>query len=305
VTGRPPTAGGALADFVLRHPRLLVLTGAGCSTASGIPDYRDADGRAKHPRPVLYADFVWSLPARRRYWARSLRGWPRVAQARPNAAHRALARLEARGRVGLLVTQNVDGLHQKAGSRRVLDLHGRLDAVECLGCGARFRRDDMQALLVAWNPRCAEAAQAVPAPDGDAQLEDVGDDFRVPDCRDCGGVLKPGVVLFGESVPRRRVAAALAALAACDGLLVVGSSLMVYSGYRFCLAARELGKPVAAVNLGRTRAEELLTLKAEAECGETLGALLDALDARGGEPQPLKYGSICLNARASLRASSS
>jgi NAD-dependent SIR2 family protein deacetylase len=228
-----------------------------------------------------------------------------VAQARPNAAHRALVLLEERGRISLLVTQNVDGLHQKAGSLRVLDLHGRLDAVECLGCGARFRRDDVQALLVAWNPQCASLTRAVQAPDGDAQLEDVGEDFRVPDCRDCGGVLKPAVVLFGEGVPRRRVAAALAALAACDGLLVVGSSLMVYSGYRFCLAARELGKPVAAVNLGRTRAEELLTLKAEAECGEALGALLEGLDARGGDLQPLKYGSICLNARPSLRASSS
>jgi NAD-dependent SIR2 family protein deacetylase len=306
VTGRPPAAGAAtLADFVLRHPRLLVLTGAGCSTASGIPDYRDADGRPKHRRPILYADFVRSPSARRRYWARSLRGWPRVAHARPNHAHRALMRLEARGRVGLLVTQNVDGLHQKAGSLRVLDLHGRLDAVECLGCGARFRRDDVQALLIAWNRRCADLQEAAQAPDGDAQLEDIGDDFRVPDCRDCGGVLKPGVVLFGESVPRQRVAKALGALAACDALLVVGSSLTVYSGYRFCLAARELGKPVAAINLGRTRAEDLLTLKAEAECGAALGAMLEELDARGGEPQPLKYGSICLNARPSLRASSS
>jgi NAD-dependent SIR2 family protein deacetylase len=271
-------ASAGLADFVVRHPRLLVLTGAGCSTASGIPDYRGADGRLKARQPLLYADFVRSAGARRRYWARSMLGWPRVAQARPNAAHRALARLEARGRVGLLVTQNVDGLHQRAGSGRVLDLHGRLDAVACLGCGALVRRDDVQSLLVAWNPRVAARAQAVQAPDGDAQLA-VGEDFRVPDCRECGGVLKPDVVLFGESVPRWRVARTLAALAACDGMLVVGSSLAVYSGYRFCLAARELGKPVAAVNLGRTRADEWLALKAEAECGEILAALLDRLEA--------------------------
>lgn len=289
-----------MADFVIRHPGLLVLTGAGCSTASGIPDYRDADGRSKHRRPVLYADFVRSPGARRRYWARSVVGWPRVAQALPNQAHRALARLETHGRVSLLVTQNVDGLHQKAGSRAVLDLHGRLDGVECLECGALFRRDDVQALLLAWNPRRADLEQAAQAPDGDAQLEALGD-FRVPDCRDCGGVLKPGVVLFGENVPGRRVAVALAALAACDGLLVIGSSLMVYSGYRFCLAARQLGKPVAAVNLGRTRADELLTLKVEGECGEALAALLDRLC----DLQPLRYGSICLKARPSLRASSS
>ena len=272
-------AGGRLADFVIRHPRLLVLTGAGCSTASGIPDYRGPDGRLKQRLPVLYADFLQSPAARRRYWARSMAGWPRVAEARPNPAHRALARLEARGRVGLLVTQNVDGLHQKAGSSRVLDLHGRLDAVACLGCGALFRRDDVQALLVAWNPQLTARTQSVPAPDGDAQLEAVGDDFRVPDCRDCGGVLKPDVVLFGESVPRGRVAEALAALAACDGVLVVGSSLAVYSGYRFCLEARELGKPIAALNLGRTRAEDLLALKAEAECGEALSAVLERLEA--------------------------
>jgi NAD-dependent SIR2 family protein deacetylase len=268
----------ALAQFVRRHPRLLVLTGAGCSTASGIPDYRDADGRSRHSRPMAYAEFVGSERARRRYWARSLAGWPRVARARPNAAHRALARLEALGRVGLLVTQNVDGLHQRAGSLRVLDLHGRLDRVECLGCGAHFRRDDVQALLLAWNPTSAGLVRAGEAPDGDAQLEGVAEGFRVPDCRECGGLLKPGVVFFGESVPRRQVAAALAALAECDGLLVVGSSLMVYSGYRFALAARELGKAVAAVNLGRTRADELLALKAQAECGEALAAVVAGLD---------------------------
>src|SRR5262245_9018846 len=271
------SSGEALAGFVRAHPRLLGLTGAGCSTASGIPDYRDTDGRSRHRRPVLYADFVASERARRRYWARSLAGWPRVARARPNAAHRALARLEALGRVGLLVTQNVDGLHQQAGSLRVLDLHGRLDRVECLGCGAHFRRDDVQALLLAWNPASAERARAAHAPGGHAQRETVDDDFEVPGCRDCGGVLKPSVVLFGESVPRGRVAAAFAALAASDALLVVGSSLMVYSGYRFCLAARELGKEVAAVNLGRTRADELLTWKAEADCGQTLAEALARL----------------------------
>jgi NAD-dependent SIR2 family protein deacetylase len=272
----------ALADFAVCHPRLLVLTGAGCSTGSGIPDYRDASGAWRHRRPVQYAEFVRSPAVRRRYWARSLAGWPRVAAARPNAAHGALARLEACGRVALLVTQNVDGLQQRAGSRRVLDLHGRLDVVECLACGARLARAELQLLLAAWNPAFARFADAEATPDGDARLDEADfDAFLVPDCPECGGILKPGVVFFGENVPGMRVDTALAALAAADALLVVGSSLMVYSGYRFCLAAVAQGKPVAAVNLGRTRADALLALKLERDCGTALGDLLRALDALG------------------------
>lgn len=208
----------ALARFVERHPRLFVLTGAGCSTDSGIPDYRDADGAWKHRQPMYYQEFVGHESARRRYWARSLTGWERVARARPNAAHAALARLETAGFVHTLVTQNVDGLHQCAGSRAVIDLHGRLDAVECLGCGARTARSALQERLRALNPGWSDAA----APDGDALLERDFADFRVPPCESCGGVLKPAVVFFGECVPAERVAGALAALAVCDALLVVG-----------------------------------------------------------------------------------
>lgn len=266
----------ALVEFIRRHPRLLVLTGAGCSTASGIPDYRDQQGAMKQRRPVQYAEFVQSAAVRRRYWARSLVGFARVAQAQPNPAHRALARLEERGHTQALVTQNVDGLHQRAGSRRVIDLHGRLDRVECLSCAAGIERADMQHLLLAWNPAWAHRA-APDAPDGDAGLEGPFDDFRVPDCPACGGTLKPAVVFFGENVPRARVEAALAALASSDGLLVVGSSLMVFSGYRFCLAARAQSKPIAAVNRGRTRADELLTLKLHADCGPTLRDVSEAL----------------------------
>jgi NAD-dependent SIR2 family protein deacetylase len=262
----------ALEAFVVRHPRLFVLTGAGCSTASGIPDYREAQGAWKARPPMRYAEFAGSPDARRRYWARSLLGWPRVAEARPNAAHLALARLEAAGRVRALVTQNVDGLHQKAGSRRVLDLHGRLDEVECLDCGGVVARRDVQELLASWNPRYAALA-AAPAPDGDARLDGDLASFEVPDCPACGGVLKPRVVFFGEAVPRARVDAALRLLAACDALLVVGSSLMVFSGYRFCLAAEALGLPVAALNLGRTRGEERLALKVAGDCGTVLAAL--------------------------------
>jgi NAD-dependent SIR2 family protein deacetylase len=273
--------GGGLFEFVRRHPRLFVLTGAGCSTASGIPDYRDETGAWKHRPPLLYAEFVGSASARRRYWARAFVGWRRIANARPNAAHRAMAALEASGSVGCLVTQNVDGLHQRAGARNVIDLHGRLDRVICIACGASLSRDDVQSLLAAWNPAFADLA-AGEAPDGDARLEGPFDEFRVPECPACGGVLKPDVVFFGENVPRPRVKAAEAALQAADAMLVVGSSLMVFSGYRFATAARRLGKPVAAVNRGRTRADDLLALKVEDDCGAALQALLERLDAGRG-----------------------
>ena len=226
---------------------------------------------------MQYREFVESGHARRRYWSRSLLGWPRVASAEPNAAHRALAALERVGLVRALVTQNVDGLHQRAGSRRVVDLHGRLDEVECLDCGGRVSRHDVQQQLLAWNKHFAgEAAfgAGLPArPDGDAQWEADLSDFQVPSCSSCGGVLKPAVVFFGENVPRARVDVAMAALRQADALLVVGSSLMVFSGYRFCLAARAAGQPVAAVNLGRTRADDLLALKVEQDCCEALAGL--------------------------------
>ena len=272
-----------LVDFIRCHPRLLVLTGAGCSVASGIPEYRDHDGAWKSRPPVRYAEFVGSSAARRRYWARSLFGWARVAGAAPSAVHRALARLEHGGYARTIVTQNVDALHQRAGSRRVIDLHGRLDGVECLECGTRLRRADVQEVLLAWNGAflaalgLAPSAGAAARPDGDAQVEADFAEFRVPDCPACGGVLKPAVVFFGENVPRERVEAAEAALAAADALLVVGSSLMVFSGLRFCLAARDLGKPVAAVNLGRTRADEILSLKVAADCGPALEQVVAAL----------------------------
>lgn len=270
-----------LARFVTDHPRLFVLTGAGVSTDSGIPDYRDGDGNWKRRQPVRFQEFIASEPVRRRYWARSLIGWPRFAQARPGAAHAALACLEAAGFVPQLVTQNVDRLHQRAGSHAVIDLHGRLDRVQCLACGAHEPRDDYQQRLAAHNPAFA-ALPAATAPDGDADLEhaDLGE-FRVPACVTCGGMVKPAVVFFGECVPQAVVADAYAQLAAADALLVVGSSLMVYSGFRFARAAAEAGKPLAAINLGRTRADELMSLKISASCGATLEALNRALGAGG------------------------
>ena len=265
-----------LEDFITAHRRLFVLTGAGCSTGSGIPDYRDEQGAWKRTPPVTYQAFVGDGITRRRYWARSLVGWPRIAQAQPNAAHRALAALEAQGRCSQLLTQNVDGLHQAAGSRAVIDLHGRLDAVVCLGCGASSSRADVQRRLAEANPAWAGLAAGA-APDGDADLEDRDfATFQVPACDACGGMLKPDVVFFGENVPRTRVDAAMARLAQADGMLVVGSSLMVYSGLRFVHAAVRAQIPVAAVNLGRTRADDLLRFRMAAPCGDALRFLLAA-----------------------------
>jgi NAD-dependent SIR2 family protein deacetylase len=285
---------GQLEQFVRRHPRLLVLSGAGVSTACGIPDYRDEDGDWKRAQPVQYGDFVRHPHVRRRYWARALVGWSRFAAAQPGPAHLALARLEELGHVHHLVTQNVDRLHQRAGSRRVIDLHGRLDRVECLDCRAELPRDRLQQELAARNPGFRDLEAAV-APDGDALLEGVDfDAFQVPECDRCGGTLKPAVVFFGESVPRDRVADAFARLEESDAVLVVGSSLMIWSGYRFCRAAALSHKPVAAVNLGRTRADDELALKLREECGAVLDRLVGSLggdpgvDGRPGGPSPYR-----------------
>lgn len=262
-----------LRTFVQRHPRLFVLSGAGISTDSGIPGYRDENGEWKRSPPITLQEFLGSLASRQRYWARSMIGWPVVAEAQPNAAHRALARLEAAQHLPVLVTQNVDGLHQRAGSSEVIELHGSIGAVTCLDCGRQHARATIQQTLEAQNPALVNAV-AEPAADGDAHLEwhDLGG-FRVPPCPNCGGMLKPAVVFFGENVPRATVDDATRALEAADAMLVVGSSLMVYSGYRFCVWAQKMGKPVAAINLGRTRADPLLSLKIAAPCAETLTAL--------------------------------
>jgi NAD-dependent SIR2 family protein deacetylase len=266
----PSTAADAVRGFIEAHPRLFVLTGAGCSTDSGIPDYRDLEGGWKRPPPVTLQAFMGEPATRSRYWARSMIGWRRFGSARPNAAHLALARLEQDGRIEGLVTQNVDRLHQAAGSREAIDLHGRLDVVRCMQCEARLPRAHVQQGLEALNPGWV-ALEAGAAPDGDADLD--GRDFagfRVPPCPRCNGILKPDVVFFGEGVPRDRVERAMRHLQAADAMLVAGSSLMVYSGYRFTVMAARLGKPIAALNLGRTRADALLALKVEASCADGL-----------------------------------
>jgi len=266
-----------LARFLARHSRVLVLTGAGLSTASGIPGYRDKDGVRRGRTPIQGPEFRRNEAVRRRYWARSMVGWATISGAEPNAGHRAIAELEAGGHVHSVITQNVDGLHQRAGSKRLIELHGNLHHVVCLACQARYSRAGLQPQLERDNPDLANQL-AHPLPDGDAAIEpDALQDFRAPACTACGGVLMPDVVFFGDNVPPARTAHALAEMEAADALLVVGSSLMVFSGYRFCRMAAAAGKPIAAINAGKTRADDLLSLKLELPAQEVLPRLVDLL----------------------------
>jgi NAD-dependent SIR2 family protein deacetylase len=265
----PGSVTARLQDWIAAHRRVFVLTGAGCSTASGIPDYRDEQGAWKRRPPVMIQAFRTQDAIYQRYWARGYAGWPRFTSAAPGEAHRAFASWEAAGTLSTLVTQNVDRLHQRAGSRAVIDLHGRLDLVVCLGCGQRMTRAELQERIAAENP--GWTASFTSAPDGDADIEDAAiASFVAPRCERCGGQLKPDVVFFGENVPRERVDAARESLAASDALLVAGSSLMVYSGFRFVTMAHELGLPIVIVNRGRTRGDDFASLKVEEDVGSVL-----------------------------------
>lgn len=272
----PDEAAERLAAFLNRYPRIFVLTGAGLSTDSGIPDYRDSDGAWKRRPPVQHQDFMTHAHVRQRYWGRSLVGWPFVRDAQPNDAHLSLAELEQRDYIGQVVTQNVDRLHQRAGSQQVIDLHGRADKVLCMNCGEGEMQSQMHQRSWQLNPDFRHFTASA-APDGDADLEVDFSGFRIPDCQQCGGILKPDVVFFGDNVPRPRLTTAMEALKSSDALLVVGSSLMVYSGFRFCRQAAEWGKPIAALNLGHTRADDLLDLKLNARITETLALTLARL----------------------------
>jgi NAD-dependent deacetylase sirtuin 4 len=265
------------AAALLSRGPITVLTGAGCSTESGIPDYR-GEGTARRARaPVRFATFVQDPLARRRYWARAVIGWPRIAAARPNPAHRALAELERAGRAAGLLTQNVDRLHHAAGSRRVIELHGALHEVRCLACGAKEDRGQLQARLLALNPAFAGHSAQL-NPDGDAELPDaLVEGFEVATCRACDGDLKPDVVFFGESVPRPRVEAAYRWVEESAGLLVVGSSLAVLSGHRFVRHAAARGLPVVIANQGETRGDALAQVKLSGRLGAVLPALLERL----------------------------
>ena len=262
-----------LRQFITQHRRLLVITGAGCSVESGIPTYRNHSGQWLRNQPIQHTDFINQASARKRYWARSLAGWPAVHMARPNDAHRALAAMEARQQIPLLVTQNVDRLHQKAGHKHVIDLHGRLDQVICLDCHQVSEREVMQQRLLLLNALTPPEALAL-APDGDADVdEQLIRDLLVPDCERCNGILKPNVVFFGGAVSKLIVEAITSQLDQVDGLLIVGSSLSVFSGFRFCRLAHRNSVPIAAINQGKTRADDLFSVKLEADCSAALAEL--------------------------------
>lgn len=256
---------------ILAGKSVLVLTGAGISTDSGIPDYRGAGRIARHP--MTFDVFMGSESAQIRYWARSYIGWNRIADASPNAGHLAIATAEANQRVFQIITQNVDQLHQKAGSQNVIDLHGRLDQVRCMDCGHTFSRIEMDILLNELNPTVDRAADFEFTPDGDAEVE-ASADFRIPGCPRCSGVLKPDVVFFGESVPVAVVEFAMKRLDEAEVLLIAGTSLSVNSGLRFARKAARSNIPIVIVNIGSTRADELASAKIDANTSLVLERLL-------------------------------
>lgn len=256
-------------DALLGDRRWLVLTGAGVSTDSGIPDYRGPGSPVR--TPMTYQEFIRSAEGRQRYWARAHVGWSRMRRAAPNATHLALAAMHDAGRLSGLITQNVDGLHERAGHRDVVDLHGRIDRVICLSCGEISPRSELHGRLAALNPGYETRLGEI-APDGDVVLAETAD-FSLAPCRTCGGDLKPDVVFFGENVPKERVAQCYSLVADAEALIVLGSSLQVMSGLRFVKAAHKAGLPIVIVNRGQTRGDQLATLKLEAGCAETLRAL--------------------------------
>jgi NAD-dependent SIR2 family protein deacetylase len=273
----PPHVGSQLEELaeLLSGRRVVALSGAGCSTESGIPDYRGPSSARRSRSPVRYQEFMARPEARRRYWARSFLGWPSFAGARPNAAHRALAELEAEGVVVGVITQNVDGLHQAAGTRSFVELHGSLSRVRCMGCRADLPRDEFQELLAKLNPD-DRTSSAPLAPDGDADVIPE-ESFRVPDCALCGGILKPAVVFFGESVPAETLERSWRLYETGEVLLVLGSSLEVFSGRRFVLRATRDAKPLAVVNMGPTRADTVARLKIDGQLGEVIPRLAETL----------------------------
>lgn len=255
----------ALTELFGRCRRVVALTGAGISLAAGIPIYRDQNGNRLNSEPIKHQDFIANSTQRKRYWSRSFRGWPAVSKAQPTRAHKALTQLQSAGHIDTIITQNVDRLHQRAGNRKVTDLHGRLDHVLCLNCSAIHHRDEVQEQLTLNNGPVPKAANN--RPDGDADLPaKIEQRFIVPTCTSCNGTLMPDVVFFGGTVPSERVKHCMQAVENADALLVVGSSLQVFSGFRFCRKASQLDKPLVIINPGTTRADDLAQLKLQTDC---------------------------------------
>ncbi len=269
----------ALAQLLSENQPVLALTGAGISTSSGIPAYRDATGKWVQSQPVTASDFKKHEKVRQRYWRRSMNGWPVFNAATANLAHSALAQLQQKKIVSTIITQNVDGLHQAAGSTDVIELHGSLAKVICLQCGDSLQRSDLQKQLTGQNPTFA-GEPVLAGPDGDATPVDhsVSDTaFQLVNCQSCGGTLKPDVVFFGENVPSTRVDRCMAALQEARSLLCIGSSLSVLSGFRFCREAAKQNKPVCLINQGQTRADDIAAIKVSADCGQSLHTLLNLI----------------------------
>ncbi len=279
-----------LTHFLEQHANVLVLTGAGISTASGIPDYRDQNGIRRGKAPLEGETFRTSEIARKRYWARSMVGWPRLAQAQPNAAHLAISTLQTAQKISSVITQNVDGLHQQANNTNIIELHGNIHIVFCLDCGTRFPRSLIQSLLQQANPHFTPyltRAMAETLPDGDADIEpEAVNAMNIPPCPHCGGKLQPDVVFFGDGVPHSRIQKAEQAFTAADAILVISSSLFVLSGYRLCRMAAEKGKPIAAINHGITRADHLLSFKSTLAAERILPLLVKSLNLHQNLQKP-------------------
>ncbi|XP_070151243.1 NAD-dependent protein deacylase Sirt4 isoform X1 [Polyergus mexicanus] len=262
-----------LKEFIDKHHRLCILTGAGISTESGIPDYRSAEvglyARSNH-KPVLYKEFCNSDAIRRRYWARNYIGWSRFSSLKPNVTHKILKDLEYVGKVGCIVTQNVDNLHSKAGSKEVIELHGTAFRVMCLNCDHKICRYELQEVFQKLNPSMIAITQMI-RPDGDVELSQAQvEDFNVPACDNCGGILKPDIIFFGDNVPRNIVQNVKNNVENSDALLILGTTLTTFSAYRIVLQAIEANKPIAIVNIGKTRADEFVNLRVEGRCGDIL-----------------------------------
>jgi NAD-dependent SIR2 family protein deacetylase len=267
-----PTQASQFSYWQQQDFRWLVITGAGISVDSGIPTYRDRSGKWLRSDPITHQEFTQDESKRKRYWARSAVGWPAVAAAKPNIVHRQLAKIQQSGALIGVITQNVDRLHQRAGHRQVIDLHGRLDRVVCLACQSYEARESVQSRLLEANPYL-RSIQAVNTPDGDAEVEDeLTQKMQLVYCLTCQGTIMPDVVFYGGTVPKSTHIKTMQWFEQCDGVMVLGSSLMVYSSFRFCKLARQHAKQLVIVNQGVTRGDDLADTKLEMDCGEFLSA---------------------------------